>query len=159
MTTIIIPILTPPSPSALSACSGIGSSVNAEIYSLPVSSLSPQYQYAKTHYWSATNADNSPACVVFPTTVQQVSGILEVLLDFPDVRFAVKSGGHNPNTGFSSTDGGVLISFKNWNTTTLSENGETADVPPGARWENVITDLEPAGKAVVGGRIGGSLEI
>lgn len=92
---------------------------------------------------------------MLPTTTQQVSGILEVLLDFPDVKFAVKSGGHNANTGFSSTDGGVLISFKYWNTTTLSSNGETADVPPGARWENVITDLEPSGKAVVGGRIGG----
>ena len=68
--------------------------------------------------------------------------------------FAVKSGGHNPNVGFSSTDVGVLIDFKRWNGTRISEDREMAEVPPGARWVNVITDLEEYGRTVVGGRIG-----
>jgi FAD/FMN-containing dehydrogenase len=146
--------LTPLGPAALAACASIGSAVQADIYSLPTASLSPEYLYAKTHYWSAANADNTPVCVVFPTTVDEVSEIVKVLLDFPGVKFAIKSGGHNANVGFASTDGGVLISFKNWNSTTISDNGEVANVPPGARWVNVLTDLEPYGKAVVGGRIG-----
>jgi FAD/FMN-containing dehydrogenase len=139
---------------ALAACANIRSAVQADVYSLPAAFLSPEYLYAKTHYWSAANADRTPACVVFPTTAKEVSGIVQVLLEFPDVPFAIKSGGHNSNTGFSSTDGGVLISFKNWNTTTISDDGELAKVPPGARWVKVMTDLEPHGKAVVGGRIG-----
>ncbi|CAG8970919.1 hypothetical protein HYALB_00000898 [Hymenoscyphus albidus] len=151
---ILQPILFAPSASALSACSSISSSVNIPVYSLPVSSLAPEYVYAKTHYYSATNADNTPACVVFPTAAEHVSGILRVLDAFPDVGFAVKSGGHNPNKGFSSTDGAVLISFKDWNKSVLKGDGGLADVSPGARWENVISDLEDRGRAVVGGRIG-----
>ncbi|EPE35102.1 FAD-binding protein [Glarea lozoyensis ATCC 20868] len=147
-------ISTPLGSTALAACANIRSAVQADVYSLPAAILSPEYLYAKTHYWSAANADRTPACVVFPTTAKEVSEIVQVLLGFPDVPFAIKSGGHNSNTGFASTDGGVLISFKNWNTTTLSDDGEVANVPPGARWVKVMTDLEPHGKAVVGGRIG-----
>ena len=50
--------------------------------------------------------------------------------------------------------GGVLISFSKLASTTYFPQTTTADVGPGARWEEVITALEPCNVAVVGGRIG-----
>jgi FAD/FMN-containing dehydrogenase len=114
----------------------------------------PDFETARGHYWSSTQIDLVPACAVFPTSTRDVSRIVKVLNEYPEVGFAVKSGGHNPNTGFSSTKGGVLISFSKWSATEISNDRRTADIQPGARWENVIADLEPYQVAVVGGRIG-----
>jgi len=75
-------------------------------------------------------------------------------LDYPSVPFAVKSGGHNTNVGFSSVNWGVLISFSKLASTNVSADQTTADVGPGARWAEVMTALEPYNLAVVGGRIG-----
>lgn len=113
-----------------------------------------QYTTARSHYWNAANADKTPACVVLPQNAQDVSDTIKVLLGFPDIGFAVKSGGHNANVGFSSTDGGVLISMADINSTTISSDLQTAYLSPGATWAQAITALEPYGKAAVGGRIG-----
>jgi hypothetical protein len=138
---------------ASSACSELdASSVPTACRSLGI--LNPDYSYAKTHYWSAANADLSPACVVFPTSAQEVSYVVGVLQRYPAVKFAVKSGGHNPNVGFSSVDNGVLISFSNLSTTTISSDKALAYVQPGARWEQVMAALNPYGVAVPGGRLG-----
>ena len=83
-----------------------------------------------------------------------MSTAIRILLQYPDIPFAVKSGGHNPNTGFSSTNGGVLISFQNLRSTTLSPDNKTAAVGPGSQWVDAIGALEPHGLAVVGGRLG-----
>lgn len=146
-------IAVPPPASAIAACSAI-SEGTAETLSYPSDTLDPDYQYQKTHYWSAANADSTPACVVFPTTAREVSDIVLILQNYTDVEFSLKSGGHNPNVGFSSTDGGVLISFSRLATTTYSAETETAEIGPGARWGEVITALDQFGVAVVGGRIG-----
>ena len=145
--------LTGPSPEASAACQSI-SQGSAETKIYPQALADPNYLYAKNHYWDAANADLTPACVVFPTSAEEVSYVVQVLLDFPTVPFAVKSGGHNSNVGFSSVDWGVLVSFSQLNSTTLSSDQTTAEVGPGARWENVISALEPYGLAVVGGRLG-----
>lgn len=144
-----------PSASALAACSEI-ISVGANIQTWPWALFDFDYLYAKDHYWSAANADSTPACVVFPTTAEEVSGIVSTLLKYPDVSFAVKSGGHNPNVGFSSVDGGVLISMTSLATTTISNDSLTADIGPGSRWGAVIDTLTPHNLTVVGGRIGRS---
>lgn len=141
------------SASAIAACSAI-SRGTAETLSYPASSLDYDYVTAKTHYWSAANGDLTPACVVFPTTATEVSDVVKVLQNYTDVGFAMKSGGHNPNVGFSSTDGGVLISFSKLATTTYNADTQTADIGPGSRWSEAITALEPYNVAVVGGRIG-----
>lgn len=66
----------------------------------------------------------------------------------------MKSGGHNPNRGFSSVDGGVLISFSNLASTTYNSESQTADLEPGGRWIEVAQALDPYGVTAVGGRIG-----
>jgi FAD/FMN-containing dehydrogenase len=106
-------------------------------------------------YWSQVHVDLVPACMVFPTTADHVSQIVKILGNYTDVPFAVKSGGHNPNQGFSSVDGGVLIAFSSLNATTYDASSKTAVVGTGSRWRDVIKTLDPSGVTVVGGRIGG----
>jgi hypothetical protein len=142
-----------PPEQALLACKAI-SDLDVPTLIWPVSDLNPDYTYAKDHYWNNANAQFTPACVVLPTCATHVSHAVQVLSQYSDVNFAVKSGGHNANVGFSSTDGGVLIYFKNMNQTTLSWDELMADVQPGARWENAIQALEPYSRTVVGGRVG-----
>jgi hypothetical protein len=143
------------SATALTACSEI-TSVGAKTQTVPAALFNSDYLTAKNHYWSAANGDSTPACVVFPSTAKEVSAIVSVLLKYPDVKFAVKSGGHNPNVGWASVDGGVLISMSSLATTTLSDDGLTADIGPGSRWGAVIDTLTPFNLTVVGGRIGTS---
>lgn len=146
---------TAPSPETSAACQKI-SQGSAETVIYPADLANPDYLDAKTHYWSAANADLTPACVVFPTSANETSYVVKVLLGFPTVQFAIKSGGHNTNVGFSSVNWGVLISFSHLSSTTISSDHQTADVGPGARWENVYSALEPYGRVVVGGRLGKS---
>ena len=104
-------IATIPSASASVACSAI-SATGIQTLDEVTDALNPQFIDAQNHYWSAANADLHPACAVFPTTVEDVSQIVAILQNSTGVNFAVKSGGHNPNVGYSSTDGGVLIDRK-----------------------------------------------
>lgn len=60
------------------------------------------------HYWNTHLNTNIPACIVYPTNATDVSVALRVIQTSKS-RFAIKAGGHNPNDGFSSTNGGVLI--------------------------------------------------
>jgi FAD/FMN-containing dehydrogenase len=142
-----------PSAAASAACSAI-SAAGIETLSEVTDALNPQFIYAQSHYWSAANADLHPACAVFPTSAAEVSDIVTILQNSTGVNFAVKSGGHNPNVGFSSTDGGVLISMSDMSSTVISSDHTTADVGPGARWVSVAEALEPYGVTVVSGRLG-----
>lgn len=143
------------SPNVTAACADITAG-NIKTDSLPAAALDPDYIDAKTHYWSAANGDLSPQCVVYPTSAQEVSKIVTILNRYEDVQFAVKSGGHNPNVGWSSVDGGVLISMKNLSSTVYNAAESTADIGSGARWVDVISTLQPYNVAVVSGRLGKS---
>lgn len=92
--------------------------------------------------------------MAYPTSAQQVSQIVTILNRYEDVQFAVKSGGHNPNVGWSSVDGGVLISMRNLSSTVYNAAEQTADIGPGARWADVVDALQPSNVAVVSGRLG-----
>ncbi|KUJ08458.1 FAD-binding domain-containing protein [Mollisia scopiformis] len=142
-----------PSSAALAACAAIASGTQVLTEVWPTNEYTPQYTYAQNHYWSSANTDNVPACVVLPQNAQDVSEVVKILLAYPTVAFAVKSGGHNANFGFSST-GGVLISMTNNNSTTLSSNNQKATISPGATWAQAVSDLEPFGVTAVGGRVG-----
>jgi len=133
---------TAPSPNATAACQEISQgSAETQIWPLGLTNLN--YLDAKNHYWSATNADLTPACAVFPTTAAEVSYVVKTLLKYPNVPFASKSGGHNTNVGFSSVAWGVLISFSKLASTTVSLDQKSAIVGTGARWGEVITALDP----------------
>jgi hypothetical protein len=144
----------PPLTSSMEACQTIVANCPSFTLTWPSGTATTEYFYATNHYWSNTNVDATPACVVFPTSAEDVSTVIKILLQYPEVPFAVKSGGHNPNAGFSSVDGGILISFQNLNDTTLSPDQNTAVVGPGSQWKDVVGALEPHGLTVVGGRLG-----
>jgi FAD/FMN-containing dehydrogenase len=142
-----------PSPSASAACSAI-SAAGVQTLSAVTDALNPKFIDAQSHYWSAANADLRPACAVFPTSAEEVSQIITILQNSSGVNFAVKSGGHNPNVGYSSTNGGVLISMSNISSTNISPDRKTADIGPGARWVQVAQALDPYGVTVASGRLG-----
>ncbi|KAK8051867.1 hypothetical protein PG993_003252 [Apiospora rasikravindrae] len=86
-----------------------------------------------SHYWSKSLADLRPACVVQPVTVEQVAAVVRVLnhQNHTSVPFAVKSGGHDPNPGHASVDGGVLIALHHMKGTRYDAEKGVAYVKPG----------------------------
>lgn len=141
---------------AKAACAAIAAD-GIETLTSEANWLNGDYINAQSHYWSAANADLIPACAVFPANSQDVSGIITALLNQPSVNFAVKSGGHNPNVGYSSVDGGVLISMSKIASTVLAEDQKTAQVGTGNRWLAVAQALEPYNLTVVSGRLGNTI--
>lgn len=65
--------------------------------------------------------------------------------------FAIKSGGHTSNPGFSSTPG-VHIVFDNMKQVTLSSDKSTVEIGMGQTWSEVYKTLDGSGVNVVGGR-------
>ncbi|KAL9118079.1 MAG: hypothetical protein Q9187_005380 [Circinaria calcarea] len=85
----------------------------------------------------------SPSCVVFPESAQDVSKSLKIV-NFFQTKFAVRSGGHSPNPGWSSMEKpGVLIDLKNLNKVAISADRKLASLGPGGRWGDVFTALDP----------------
>jgi len=114
----------------------------------------PTYKKACNHYWSKALRRMRPACVVSATTAQDVSEAIKILARYPEVSFVVRSGGHDPNPGHASTDGGILVSLTAMKGATYDEESGLALVKPGGQWNDVIKDLEPHGVTIVGGRLG-----
>lgn len=99
------------------------------------------------------SSEQEPVCVVQPASAEDLSVAIR-LIGQNRVPFAVQSGGHTSNPGFSSTKG-VHISLSKLNEVTLSSDGTTARVGAGNRWSNVYKKLEGSGRNVVGGRVPG----
>ena len=90
---------------------------------------------------------------MYPKSAAEVSAIINVLKTTNET-FAVKSGGHNPNNGFGSVDGGPLISVQDMNQVLLDANTGVANIGPGNRLDDVAAKLQGTGWTFVGGRIG-----
>ncbi|KAG5746439.1 hypothetical protein H9Q70_010861 [Fusarium xylarioides] len=132
------------------ACSILASTLPAESFVAPNST---GYQTVGNSYWSETAGDLSPACITRPGNTEQVASIVKVLSSCgSDVRFAVKSGGHGSWPGWSSTEGGVLLSMDLIEGVQNVADKGYAVVGSGARWVDVYKALEPHGVTVVGGR-------
>lgn len=113
-----------------------------------------KYKSETKQYWSKVLRELKPACVIRPTTAAEAFTVVRILNQHPDVHFAVKSGGHSPNLGYASIDGGVLIALREIMGATYDETTGLASVKPGGTWNDVIKALELAGVTVVGGRLG-----
>ena len=64
--------------------------------------------------------------------------------------FAVKSGGHATNRGFSSTSG-VQISLARFNTFKVNTEAQTVELGPSLTWGDVYERLDAYGVTVIGG--------
>lgn len=144
--------LAAPSASTLQACADMDAALPSD--QVIHSTMSIQYHLQTAKYWSTALRDVDPACIVLPTSAAQVSSAVQVLNRYPDVEFAVKSGGHDPNVGHATVQDGVLVAFHDLVGATYDAEANLAHVKPGGEWNDVIGDLEPSGVTIVGGRLG-----
>ena len=117
--------------------------------------LSTAYESELQDYWSEACSALRPTCIVFPTSAEEVSEIITTLHGTDDL-FQIKSGGHMPNNGFSSIQGGLLIATKELNNgVAYDAETQTAKIGPGLTWSEAQDGLSGTGRTVVGGRLGG----
>ncbi|ATZ51323.1 hypothetical protein BCIN_06g07340 [Botrytis cinerea B05.10] len=102
-------------------------------------------------YYSFQQASVVPACVIRPQTSSEVSSAMKIIRE-SDCQFAIKSGGHNMNDGFSNVEGGITIDLVRMKDIKISEDGEIVNVGAGCRWGEIYEVVEPRGLMVVGGR-------
>ena len=102
--------------------------------------------------WDGKQQDLIPACRVEPASTKDVSHVLKAVTD-EGCHFAIKSGGHARDTGFSNADAGVTIDLVRMAGVELSKDKKSVKVGAGAQWLDVYSTLEKDGLSVVGGRV------
>lgn len=109
-----------------------------------------------SNYTDRTRSINcrlAPLAIITPSTPADVAKIL-ALCRLLNVKFSIRSGGHLQNPGFTSNNGGIVISMTKFTDLTLSEDGKTANVGVGQTWLDVYRGLEQQhGVTVTGGRV------
>ncbi|KIJ66311.1 hypothetical protein HYDPIDRAFT_174448 [Hydnomerulius pinastri MD-312] len=135
-----------PSENAAAACEQIAASVSSSsgVYypgALP-------YPRDVTH-WASSSSQNS-TCSFEPGSAKDLGKALEIIGTMR-VPFAVKSGGHTTNPGFSSTTG-VQIAMSRFSEVVYDSEAQTATIGAGLTWDTVYAALEPNGVNVVGAR-------
>lgn len=116
--------------------------------------LASAYNSEMLDYWSVSLRIETPACMILPRDADEVATVVQILNEYPDVPFAVKSGGHSPNKGHATAKDGVLISTVEMTGARYDAETGYAHVKPGGEWNDVIGALEEEGVTVLGGRLG-----
>jgi hypothetical protein len=98
-----------PSDATINACNEINTSLPGKVLSPGL--LSVEYQYETQQYWATNLREINPACIVQPNSAQDVAIVVKILNKYPTVRFATRSGGHDPNKEHSTVQDGVLITW------------------------------------------------
>ncbi|KAF5875551.1 putative fad binding domain protein [Botrytis fragariae] len=96
-------------------------------------------------YYSFQQASVTPACIIRPHYPSEVSSAMKIIRE-SDCHFAIKSGGHNMNQGFSNVEGGITIDLVRMKNIEISEDEEIV------KMGEVYEVVEPRGLMVVGGR-------
>ncbi|KAI1816978.1 FAD-binding domain-containing protein [Poronia punctata] len=137
-------------PSTLQACDTIDAALPGRVSR---AGSIPYFKETRA-YWSTALHSLRPACLVLPESADEVATVVGVLNQFPSVEFAVKSGGHDPNPGHATARDGILIATRKLSGATYDPATGLASVGPGGEFNDVMTDLEPHGVTIVGGRLG-----
>lgn len=106
-------------------CELIASQISGDVY-YPLS-LSANFATDTEHYF--TSSSQTPTCVVEVADTTDVSTILKIV-GVTKTPFAVRSGGHASNPGFSSTPG-VHISLVRFSDVVLSADKKTVEIGTG----------------------------
>ncbi|KAK6812993.1 hypothetical protein RU639_010782 [Aspergillus parasiticus] len=109
---------------------------------------SSAYEAQRQVPWS-TACWLQPRVVVLPRSAKQVGTTLS-LCRFFGIKFSIHGGGHSPSIGWSSNDGGVVISLAAFDQVKLSGDKLTADIGVGLRWLDVYKALDHYDLAVAG---------
>ncbi|KAI1657942.1 FAD-binding domain-containing protein [Daldinia decipiens] len=96
-----------------------------------------------------------PSCIVKPSDSAEVATTLKALRRSPATQFAIRSGGHGTNGGFSNIDSGVTVDMTSIHGVDILEDGITASIGTGALWGDVYAVLDTHNRSLNGGRASG----
>ncbi|KAF9691935.1 hypothetical protein EKO04_010037 [Ascochyta lentis] len=144
--------LAAPDQATTQACTDIKNALPGKV--LTPGFLALEYEHETQQYWSTTLRSIDPACIVQPTSAEDVAAVVKILNKYSTVRFAIRSGGHDPNVGHATVQDGVQIVMTDLAGASYDADKDLAYVKPGGEWNDVISDLAPSGVAVPGGRLG-----
>ncbi|RBR24909.1 uncharacterized protein FIESC28_02327 [Fusarium coffeatum] len=139
-----------PSESTTKACKEISKALGKKV-SFP---YTINFNSESSGYWSTALREIKPACVISAKSAEDVSTAVTILNKYPDVKFAAKSGGHDPNPNHATAGDGVLISLSEMVGATYDAEKKIAYVKPGGEWNDVISQLNKDGVTIAGGRLG-----
>ncbi|KAI9659179.1 MAG: hypothetical protein M1831_003761 [Alyxoria varia] len=114
------------------------------------------YNTSLESYWSNQEEKLQPACIVAPTSDEDVAQVIKIIAPHGrvgDIQFAVRGGGHTPFEGSANIDKGVTIDLSNLDDVNVSNDRETTTVGMGAKWGDIYQRLDEMGLAVAGGRV------
>ena len=137
---------------ANTACTDLTSSLgSSKVDSNP---LSADYINSRYDYWNAVQSNYAPSCIIYPKSAQDVSIALQAI-KVAGSRFAIKAGGHNPNTFFSSVDQGVLIDLSKMTAKSYDPTTTLATYEPGGDFGAIYDYFIQYNRTVVGARLSG----
>jgi len=125
---------------------------------------SPEYEELldNNFYQSGLLSDIAPACIVQPTTAEEVSTFVKIIKPFAlsaggkaKVRFAIVGQGQQPAPGCSNIEDGITLSLnqlKGINVIEGKDNDIVVQVSAGEGWGRVYAKLDPIGRSFSGGR-------
>lgn len=129
--------------------------ITTQLGSSKVISNQLNLQYINSlEYWNTRQDAYKPSCVVYPTSAQDVSTALQAIRA-ADSRFAIKAGGHNPNTFFSSVDAGVLLDLSRMTAKSYDPDTTLATYEPGGVFGDLYDYYVQYNRTVVGARLAG----
>lgn len=112
------------------------------------------YNATQDSYFTTQEADLSPACIVVPTTPQDVAEAVKIMSGIESCHFAIKGQSHTPAAGFANINGGVTLDMTSLKLVTVNANHTVASIGGGASWLEVYSYLDTLGLTVPGGRNG-----
>ncbi|KAL4974750.1 FAD binding domain protein [Aspergillus desertorum] len=112
---------------------------------------SAAYNASVSSYWSQQEQLLEPSCVISPTSAQDVSIAMTILVP-RSCKFAIRSGGHGALAGIANIEEGVTIDLRALDGIQISPDASSVSVGPGQRWGNVYAALDARGVFVPGGR-------
>ncbi|KAM3435921.1 hypothetical protein MY4824_004583 [Beauveria thailandica] len=146
---LAIPALLAAAAQAAPSTSDCCRSLRAELPSIYIDSSTAEYDRLITARWSTTSMQH-PGCVMTPASAKDMSAIVKVLTA-QQCKFAVKSGGHNPNPGFNNIDHGVSIDLRSLNSTSLAHDRSHVSLGTGLSWGQAYAAFQKDKIAFTGG--------
>ncbi|KAI1425523.1 FAD-binding domain-containing protein [Xylaria sp. FL1777] len=134
---------------ALSSCASLSSRLPGKVL-FPGATA---YTSSVSSYFYV-NQRQAPACVVAPTTADEVAEVIKLVNSHAPSQVAIRSGGHSPNADFSNVDHGVTIDLRGLNQIEISKtNTNIVSLGTGALWVDVSNVLDPLNRAAIGSRV------
>lgn len=104
------------------------------------------------HFWDTKQSNLVPACRVEPSSAEEISEILKILVK-DQCHFAIRGGGHSRIAGSSNAEGGVTIDLARMNSIDIAADKQSTRIGAGAVWGDVYSELENHDIMVAGGRV------